>query len=195
MAGGTPSLYPRWLLDNPVEAGGYPSPFFLTEGGSASWWLCRTRSRQEKIVAQHLLARQVPFYLPLVKHTSLSRGRARVSHAPLFPGYIFVFGDSSQRQLALESNRLAHVLPVHDGEQLHYDLAQIGQLIACEAPLTTYERLAIGERVRVRAGVFIGLEGTVIRRQGKSMLAISVNCLQQGALLEIADYLLEEIES
>mgnify|MGYP006384546879 CR=1 FL=1 len=195
MAGGTPSLYPRSLLDNPVEAGDYASPFFLAEGGSASWWLCRTRSRQEKVVAQHLLARQIPFYLPLVKRMSLSRGRARAAHVPLFPGYVFVFGDSSQRQMALESNRLAHVLPVHDGEQLRYDLAQIGQLIACEAPLATYERLAVGERVRVRAGVFEGLEGTVIRRHGKSELAVSVNCLQQGALLEIADYLLETIES
>jgi hypothetical protein len=61
------------------------------------WWLVYTKSRQEKALAQQLLARDVFFYLPLIKRTSLSRGRTRTADVPLFPGYLFLYGTAAER--------------------------------------------------------------------------------------------------
>jgi transcription antitermination factor NusG len=165
----------------------------LWDAESPKWWLCRTKARQEKVVARQLLARKVPFYLPLVRKTSLTRGRPRVALLPLFAGYVFLYGSQSSRSAALQTNRVAQLLPVRQGAQLRRDLLQVSKLIAHEAPIMPYEKLAIGDPVRVKSGIFAGLEGTVIRRHGKTQLAIAVNCLQKGALLEIKDYMLEPI--
>ena len=94
----------------------------------------------------------------------------------------------------LATNRISRVLPVENGEQLLFDLRQLRQLIAAGAPLTIESRLAPGRRVRVRQGAFAGLEGIVMKRRGETRLLVSVNFLQQGASVEIDDFLLEPLE-
>ena len=133
------------------------------------------------------------FYLPLVTRKSLSRGRTRIAQIVLFPGYVFVCGSEEDRLSVLKTNRVVTVRLVREGEQLQKDLSRFADLIAMGAPLVSEARLAAGERVRVKAGPFRDLEGTVIRRDGKTRLLIAVNCLQQGASLEIDDCLLESV--
>jgi transcriptional antiterminator RfaH len=77
---------------------------------------------------------------------------------------------------------------------LVYDLRQLRQLIAVGAPLTVESRLGPGQQVRVRQGPFAGLEGTVLKRRGKSRLLVSINFLQQGASVEIEDFLLDPFD-
>jgi len=43
----------------------------------------------------------------------------------------------------------------------------------------------------VKAGPFAGLEGTVVVRRGETRLLVAVNFLQQGASVEIDDFVLE----
>jgi hypothetical protein len=40
----------------------------------------------------------------------------------------------------------------------------------------------------------MGLEGTVLVRRGVTHLLVSVNFLQQGASIEVEDYLLEKLD-
>ena len=51
-----------------------------------------------------------------------------------------------------------------------------------------------GDRVRVRRGPLAGVEGTVLTRRGRKRLLVSVDFLQQGASVEIEDFLLEPID-
>ena len=181
--GEEPDLYPETLLDE-------------TPAGAEErrWFAVYTKARQEKSLARELLKYRVPFYLPLVKKTSVSRGRRRTSLAPLFTGYLFVFGAEEDRVRTLATNRVSRVLKVEATEQLVFDLRQIRQLIAAGAPLTIESRLAPGRRVRVRQGAFAGVEGVVLKRRGETRLLVSINFLQQGASVEIDDFLLEPLE-
>ena len=178
-----PCLYPETLLT------GLPS-----EMPGCQWWVLYTKARQEKAVARELLAYEVPFYLPIVKKTSVCRDRKVTSHVPLFPGYVFLFGSDDQRVQALTTNRISRVLPVYDPERLERDLRQIAQLIAAKMPLTVEARFVPGERVRVQHGPFEGLEGVVMRRHGQTRLLVTVNYLQRGASVEIDDFMLEPID-
>ena len=144
-------------------------------------------------MAGALLAREVGFYLPLVKRKSLTRGRTRVSRIPLFPGYVFIHGNDEDRLQVLKTNRVLTVQHVRDGEQLREDLLRLAELIALDAPLLPEARLVEGNRVRVKAGPFRDKEGVVIRRNGKTRLLVAVNYLQQGASLEVDDCLLEPL--
>ena len=178
-----PSLFPETLLDAP------PS-----EAAPRRWLALYTKSRQEKSLARELLKHRIPFYLPLVRKTNVSRGRKRTALVPLFGGYVFLYASEEERVRSLTTGRISRVLEVEDAEQLVFDLRQLRQLITADAPLTVESRLAAGQRVRVRHGAFADLEGTVLKRRGRTRLLVSINFLQQGASVEIDDFLLEPIE-
>jgi len=177
-----PSMYPETLLDAaPAEL------------GARRWLALYTKARQEKSLARELLKFRIPFYLPLVRKTSVSRGRRRTSLVPLFAGYIFLYGAEEERLRALATNRISRILTVEDPDQLVFDLRQLRQLIVANAPLTVESRLGPGQQVRVRQGAFAGLEGTVLKRRGETRLLVSINFLQQGASVEIDDFLLDPL--
>jgi hypothetical protein len=67
-------------------------------------------------------------------------------------------------------------------------------LIASNAPLTPESRLVPGNRVRVRAGALLGMEGTVLRRRGEVRLLVAINFIQQGASVLMEDCMLEAID-
>ncbi len=180
--GQEPSLFPESLLDEEVQ-----------QTGDRRWWVLYTKARQEKATARQLVGFGVPFYLPLIGKSSVSRGRKTQSYIPLFAGYVFLFGSEEERVRSLTTNRISRVLSVDDPEQFVHDLRQLRQLIASDAPLTVESRLVPGNRVRVRQGPFADLEGTVITRRGKTRLLVAVDFLQQGASVEIDDFQLEPI--
>lgn len=177
-----PSLYPETLLDTATE-----------DTNDRHWLAVYTKARQEKSLARELLKYQIPFYLPLVQKTNVSRGRKRTSLVPLFGGYVFLFGSEEERLRALTTNRISRILVVEDADQLVFDLHQLRQLIAAGMPLTIESRMGPGQQVRVRGGPFAGLEGTVLQRRGQARLLVSINFLQQGASVEIEDFMLDPL--
>jgi transcriptional antiterminator RfaH len=178
-----PSLFPDELLD-------------ATEASAAGrrWRVLYTKARQEKALARELRSFQIPFYLPLVKKIHPGRDRTRTSFVPLFSGYVFLFASEAERIRSLTTNRISRILEVDDAEQLLFDLRQLKRLIDSNAPLTVEQRLAPGDRVRVKQGVLLGMEGTVLVRRGQTRLLVRVNFLQQGASVEVHDYFLERID-
>ena len=157
------------------------------------WIVFYTKARQEKALARQLVSMDVPFFLPLVPKENLIRGKKVTSLIPVFGGYIFLFVNDAERVKALTTNRITMTLPVENQEQLTYDLRNVQQLIRTDAPLTVERRLLAGQRVRIKAGPMEGLEGTVEKRRGQSVLYVAITMLQQCATMEIDDYLLEPI--
>ena len=72
--------------------------------GLGRWVAFYTLSRREKDLMRKLEAVNVPFYAPLIQRRLHSPGgRTRLSHVPLFPGYVFSRVDDDQRRSALAS--------------------------------------------------------------------------------------------
>lgn len=176
-------FFPDTLLDDIID-----------DCGTRRWWVLYTKARHEKAVARQLLGYEVPFCLPLIEKTSVRRSRRIRTFVPLFPGYVFLYGSEEERVLSLTTNRISRVLDVSDPEGLTADLRQVRQLIEAKASLTVESRLAPGNRVRVLSGPMEGIEGTVLTRRGRMRLLVAINFLQQGASVEIEDYMLEPID-
>jgi len=178
----------------------YPEDFFavpeteLNESGDRLWWVVYTKSRQEKAFSRQLVAKQTPHYLPLVKKTYVSCGRRFTAQVPLFPGYVFMFGSEQERIVSLTTNRVSRILGVSNPAGLRAELEQVHRLIQSGAPLTVEQRLAPGNRVRIRHGAMAGVEGTVLVRRGKTRLIVAVTLLQQGVSVEVDDFTLEPID-
>ena len=159
----------------------------------AEWWVLHSKPRTEKWLARHLLHREIPFFLPLYKRRWCSRGRMFSSYLPLFPGYIFMFGDDEARIHALETKRVARCLPGVDQHQLRTDLAQVHQLMASGAPLAPEERMNPGMWAEIRNGPLAGLEGKILRRGKNLRFLVEVNFLQRGASVEIDGFMLRPL--
>ena len=189
-----PDIFPPGLL----EAVGSPvGDMGLLEDGippDARWVAFYTLSRREKDLMRKLEAASIPFYSPLIRRRLHSPGgRTRVSHVPLFPGYVFSLVDDDRRRAALATNTVARWLPIVDEVALVADLRAIKRLIETDRPLTPEARLEPGQLVRVRTGALRGLEGTVVKRRGEERLLVAVRFLNQGASIELEDIDLEAI--
>jgi len=148
------------------------------------WWVAQTRSRQDKALARYLLPLEVPYYLPCREHRARRAGRTFTSYLPLFPGYVFFRGLAAQRQAAMKSNLVVHILQVRDQALLSRELSQIRRLQEAGADLLPWADLVPGDLISVRDGPFKGYTGAVLRSQGRLRLLVSISMLRQNVAVE-----------
>ena len=158
------------------------------------WWCLHTKPRQEKATARELRKGGLTFYLPQVlKEDRTPQGRKIRSVIPLFPGYLFLFGDPTDRVSALRGNRLVSVLEVSDQDSLERDLRQIHTMLSSGLPVAPESTVPVGARVRISTGPLMGVEGTVIRRGKRDQFVAVVRFLGRGATVDLEDWQVEQI--
>ena len=178
-----PFVYPNELLFTSPSAG----------GDSGRWWVLHTKPRAEKSLARLCMGKQLPFYLPIYHKKWRTGGRLQSSYLPLFPGYLFLHGDDSIRQGALETNLVANAIPVLDQRQLATDLSRVHQLIVAGSAISPEERLQPGAAVVIKSGPLAGLEGKVIRKDKNCRFFVEVKMLQRGVSVEIESSLIQAL--
>jgi transcriptional antiterminator RfaH len=131
--------------------------------------------------------------LPLCKRQWRNRGRQFCSYVPLFTGYLFLHGDGDTRRRALETNLVAHCLPVPDQAQLQTDLSRVYHLMTSGAPLSPEERLEPGDHVEIIGGPLTGLEGTVLRQGKQLKFLVEVHFLRKGVSVEVESWMIRPL--
>ncbi len=161
-----------------------------TEG---RWWVAHTKSKFEKAFAWDLIKKEIGYFLPLVPRTHVRGGAKRKFLLPLFPSYVFFFGDRNDRTDALCTDRLCQVIYVADQSTLVSELSHLK--MALES-FGTINRCTIprGQRCRVTSGALMGISGVVVEHHKSTRLILQVSILGQGVSLEIDGDLLEPID-
>jgi transcriptional antiterminator RfaH len=177
-----PDCFPSNLLDE----------IALTDS-TRRWWAAYTKPRQEKSLGRQLTAMQVPYYLPLVEQRRVVGGRRQISYLPVFSSYVFLFATDEERIGTLETDRVTQLISAADTFELTRDLRQLRALIASGEPLTVEARLQRGQRVRLKNGALMGIEGTILERRGEQRLLVAVEFLQQGVSILVNDYRVEPV--
>ncbi|GIW73125.1 MAG: antitermination factor NusG [Planctomycetota bacterium] len=156
-------------------------------GGSLAWYALKTRARHEKVVARALASKGVEHFLPLQRVRRRWSDRFQLIEVPLFSTYLFVRLHPEQRLQALAVRGAVCLLgsggtptPVPDGE-----IEAVRRLMASGLALDVHTRLRPGQRVRIRSGPLRGIEGTLLRRRGRTQLVVAVDLIGQGAALTI----------
>jgi transcriptional antiterminator RfaH len=175
-----------------VEPALFPETLFASPG-QGTWWVMHVKPRAEKSLARRCMARQSSFFLPQFCRVRRTNGRLTESFLPLFPGYVFVFGDERDRITALESNLIVNVLPVPNQQELFEDLKRINTVMHTGLTMNPAARLEPGTPVAIVNGPLMGLSGTVIRHKNRTTLILKVSFLQQGASVEIENWMVEPI--
>jgi len=169
-------------------------PAYLQTQPDRMWWVLQLRPRTEKKLMTRLTRQRVDFHAPLFEKKYRSpAGRDRTSYLPLFTGYVFLFGDWDDRHFAYTTDYVARDQQVVYPDNFLRDLRQIQGVVRSGIPLRQEPQLIQGQRVTVKSGPFQGYEGTVIRRQGETLLLLSVDFIDQGVSLTIDESQLEPI--
>ncbi len=167
-----------------AEVDCFPDHLFEFGTGDYPWIVAYVRSRQEKKLARHLINREVPFYLPIQSRETRRSGRRFTSHLPLFPGYVFFRGRSTERRLAAQSNLIVNTLEVLDQSRLNAELGELSRLQRAGIPLIPHPYLGPGDFVEICEGSFKGYRGAVVREHGSTRLVVSISLLRRSVAAE-----------
>ena len=156
------------------------------------WRAAYTRARHEKKVAVALEERGFEVYLPLVVRESQWHDRKKRVEWPMFAGYVFVRLDASSSAAALSVPGVASLVGTGGtlAEIPESDIANVRSLetaISSTGALPEAEPMfESGERVRVTAGPFKGIEGVVLEIRGeRAVVQVGVRSISQAVRLDV----------
>ena len=182
---------PMTIIEAPAVA---PAEELFSESGPGAWFLLRTRSRQEKVIAADLTARRVPNYLPLIRHVRYYGGHKATVELPLFPGYVFLRGTPEDAYSLDRAGRVAQIIVIGDQRKVNWELRNIEFALGNEAPLVRFPYLKVGVRVEVRSGPLRGLQGLIESRAKRDRIILQVDILGTAVSMEVAGELLDVID-
>jgi transcriptional antiterminator RfaH len=158
----------------------------------ASWYLIRSKPRQEPIAQMHLERQGFCVFLPRVLQHARIRGRWIDRVEPLFPRYLFV-EDATGRSLGPVRSTIGVADIVRFGADYARVPAEIVRRLADRAnPETGLHELrkplfTPGTRVRVAEGPFKGIEGIFECHEGAERVMILLDVLgrQTGVCMSV----------
>jgi transcription antitermination factor NusG len=144
-------------------------------------------------VANHLAQRSVETFLPCLAKISQWKDRQVTINVPLFPGYVFARISPHERIKVMSTPSVIRMLCYNEVPAMVSD-SEIENIRLCldrGGKLEPHQFVAVGDRVRVKQGIFQGLEGFVVRQHSGCRLVATIRLIQQSVALEIEESFLE----
>lgn len=201
---GVPQVRPHPMTaceakDIPLVGGGLES----IADSPYNFFIVHVMSCMEKMFAREAAARNIPYFLPLVRMTRYS-GRAagpkkkyRILE-PLFKGYVFVGaeGDRDAYRFAqadvmgMPFDRVIRTIPVPpDGQKLlKWELDNLHRGLESEYNIEPFPYLIKGQVCEIVSGSLAGTQGIILdrkERSGEFRIVLQVSMLQGGVSLEL----------
>lgn len=153
----------------------------------SSWFAVYTRSRHEKKVAEGLKDKSIEVFLPLRSVIHRWKDRRKEVQLPLFSGYVFVKIPLEQRLPVLQTAGVVSLVgngsdPIAIPDD---QIDSIQRLVDCGIRYDPYPYLKEGMRVLIKSGPLKGMEGVLIEKRKKHLLVLSVDLIQQSAVLQV----------
>ncbi len=152
-----------------------------------SWFALYTQHRHEKAIARFISGKGLEVFLPLYKTAHRWKDRMKELELPLFPNYVFVLSNSTQRAAVLSTPgvydfvRLSGAPAPIPQEEIDAVRLAVGHRLNAEP----HPFLKSGDRVRVKSGPLEGLEGILIRKKNFYRLVLSVELLVKSISVEV----------
>ena len=155
----------------------------------ARWYAVKTRSRGEKVAATMIDALGINHFLPLAPELRQWSDRKQVVNLPLFPGYLFVRMNPS-KESTLPVLRVPGVVGIvgnHAGPSPipDYEIEGVRRVLEHGVQCAPHPFLKEGDRVRIVRGALAGVEGTLIRSNSETRLAISIEMIQRSISVSV----------
>ncbi len=158
----------------------------MNASSTQHWFAVQTKARFEKVAHQVLLSKGYDAFLPLYSSRRQWNRRAAVVEVPLFSGYLFCRMDPAKRLPVLTTPGVIRILssgktllPVPESE-----VQSVRNLLETGLQPEPWP-FAIGDKVEIPAGPLRGICGTVVQKDGKHRLVVSITLLQRSVSVTI----------
>lgn len=156
------------------------------------WYIAYTHSNSEKKVHSRVLCMGIETYLPLHKVKKKWSDRIKVVELPLFSSYLFIKTTEDKIPMLIGIDGIARFLSFERklATIKEREIELIKRIIKDGKDINAAEKgtFSNGQRVRITGGPFVGLEGTLLKEQGKSRFLIEIEGLDQMLSINIPVY-------
>ncbi|WP_316749005.1 UpxY family transcription antiterminator [Pedobacter gandavensis] len=162
---------------------------------SRHWLVIYTRPRWEKKVDKLLKLQDIKSYCPIRSVTSQWADRKKIVDLPLFSGYVFVWVNEREEYKVRQTLGVLNFVYYMGKPAVIRDkvIENIEELMSKnhEYEIIDAQEITLGDRVRIKHGIFYNQEGTVIKVRGKHVLMLldHLNCAIVSSIA-IADVIL-----
>ena len=169
----------------------HPSPIVK------QWYAVYVRSRHEKKVCQLFEKMGIESSLPLIKITRKWSDRKKKVEIPLFRGYVFVKIDVGRDKLnILQTNGVVKFIGIKKKPSRIPDeeIRWIHMMVEESDTVKNEKEIPVGQKIRVSAGPFKGVEGIVARTGNQSRLVIVIESIMHAVSIDLNPNYLDEIK-
>ena len=149
------------------------------------WFVAHTRPRCEKKLVQYCERECLSTTLPCYRSVKKYRGKKVVFYKPLFPGYVFLQLQPTQRQTVYQSDYVANLLDVPDQEEFAAQLQDILQALETDVEVRLAPTIGPGMKVRIKSGPLQGMAAWVESRSGMSEALLRLDFIGQAAAIKV----------
>ena len=160
----------------------------LPSGPNDRWHALYTRHQHERAVALSLSAKGHDIFLPIYGTVHRWRNRTKQLLLPLFPSYVFIRGGMDRQLQILTTPGLISIVGWMDGHPAIIPQEQIDAvrlIVQGSHRFEPHPFLSCGDRIRVRNGPLLGVEGILVRKKGMVRLVVSMEMLGRSAAVEL----------
>lgn len=149
------------------------------------WYVAHTRPRCEKKLAEYCREQGFLVTLPCYRSVRKYERKTVVFEKPLFPNYLFLRLEPSQRQKVYQSDLVANLLDVVDQELFDQQLGDILRSLETDTEVLLAPQITAGTRVKITSGPLRGLEGFVENRSGMTYVNLRLDFIGQAVAVKV----------
>jgi transcription antitermination factor NusG len=150
------------------------------------WYVLHVISNHEKQVARHLEVRSVEHFLPLYKERAKWTDRTVITERSLFPSYLFARFPLQARRAVISVSGVLRLLGSEERDMVSSaELDKIRNGLASGLRLRPHSLVTAGTKVRLRNGIFAGVEGVVTELRNSCRIVITLAAVRQCYSLEV----------
>ncbi len=161
----------------------------ITQKENKFWMVVKVKTRCEKQYAKFCEIKNITHYLPLRKSIKKYMRSKAEFNVPVFPGYVFVQSEPTNKVFLLEGSKGIHIIipePSYDAQFVE-ELKAIQQLLNAQnaGKVVMRPEIVEGSTVAVKNGPLAGLSGIVKNRKNKIKLTVNVELIGHSVTLEV----------
>jgi len=153
------------------------------------WFALYTKPKHEFKASLQLESESIIFYLPVITKVKQWSDRKKKITEPLLRGYIFIFADEKERNVALEQFSIVRCIFDHGRPAIipDWQIENLKKFLRKDEDIIVNSGIVPGAKVKILDGPFEGVIGVIKQEAKGKTIAINIELLNRSVLTQISN--------
>lgn len=160
-----------------------------------NWYVAYTCPQAERKAKAKLDGLQVKTFLPMQKVVRQWSDRKKTLEVPLFPNYIFIYTNSFERYNIIKMPELVCYVTFEGQVAVVPDTTMevMEKLLSGNVEVSNENFAKVGSKIKITSGKFAGVEGTLLRQNGRTRVVVRIEALRRSISIDISASCVEAV--